>query len=122
MKAATLIARFLLGLIFVVFGLNFWLQFIPIPKADGHAAAFLGAMFATGYLAVIKALEILGGLLIWTSRFTALGLVILGPIIVNIVLHDIFLVGSLNPIVIVSSVLSLFLLWSERKKFLPLIS
>lgn len=120
MKYATITSRLLLGLIFVVFGLNFWLKFIPLPKSDGQAGAFLGILFTSGYLAVVKALEILGGLLVWSGRFTALGLVILIPIIINILLHDYYLAHALNPASTLAAVLALFLLWTERSKFAPL--
>lgn len=121
MKTATLLARALLGLIFIVFGLNFWFRLIPIPAAEGQAGAFMGAMFASGYLAVIKGLEILGGLLVWSGRFTAAGLTLLIPIIVNILLFDYFLVKAFNPLSTASAVLALFLVWTERQKFLRLI-
>ena len=117
MKYATFTARLLLGLIFVVFGINYWFRFIPIPKAEGHAADFMGAMHVTGYLAIIKGLEILGGLLVWSGRFTALGLIVLVPIIVNILLFDYYLTKGFNPVSSFAALLALMLLWSERSKF-----
>jgi len=120
MKYATITSRLLLGLIFVVFGLNFWFKFIPLPKPDGQAATFLGVLVSSGYLAIVKGLEILGGLLVWSGRFTALGLVILIPIIINILLHDYYLTHALNPASTLAAVLALFLLWTERSKFAPL--
>lgn len=117
MKYAILLARILLGLIFVVFSLNFWLRFIPLPPPDGAAAAFIGAMFASGYLALVKVLELIGGLLIWSGRFTAAGLLILGPIILNILAYDVFLVKGFNPVSTLAAVLALFLVWAERAKF-----
>ncbi len=121
MHAATIIARFLLGLIFVVFGLNFWLRFIPIPPAQGQAGAFIGAMAVSGYLAVVKGIEIAGGLLVWSGRFTAAGLLLLVPVIVNILLYDFYLVKGFNPVSTVAAVLALFLLWTERRKFLGIL-
>ncbi len=121
MQVATIVCRTLLGLIFVVFGLNYWFRVIPVPPPEGAAAAFLGAMKASGYLSVVKVLEVAGGLLVWTGRWTALGLVILTPIVVNIVCYDILLAGGLNPIVIAAAAFNLFLLYSERGKFLPLL-
>ena len=121
MKNSTLLARFVLGLIFITLSLNFWFKFITLPNPEGVAASFMEALFATGYLALIKLLELAGGLLIWTGRFTALGLVILVPILVNIVAFDIFLVGGLNPLSMLASLLALFLLWTERRRFLGLV-
>ncbi len=122
MKYATLIGRLLLGAIFVIFGLNFWLKFIPVPPPpDGStASAFLGALFVSGYLAAVKALEILGGLLVWSGRFTSLGLLILGPIILNILFFDVFMAKAFNPVSSLAAVLALFLLWANRGRFTPL--
>ena len=84
MKIASLIARLLLGLIFLVFGLNGFLQFIHMPPPTGVAAQFFGAIFASHYYIVIFAVQVLGGLLLLVNRFVPLALVILGPVIVNI--------------------------------------
>jgi len=114
MKTIDLIARILLGLVFVVFGLNGFLKFIPIPAMTGPSAEFMGAMAATGYLGVIKVLEILGGALVLSGRMTKLGLIILGPIVVNILLFHIFMDKSGLPMAVVLSGLLLFLV-SNRK-------
>jgi putative oxidoreductase len=84
MKIASLIARVLLGVIFLVFGLNGFLQFIHMPPPTGVAAQFFGAIFASHYYIVIFAVQVLGGLLLLVNRFVPLALVILGPVIVNI--------------------------------------
>ena len=84
MKIASLIARLLLGLIFLVFGLNGFLQFIHMAPPTGVAAQFFGALFASHYYIVIFAVQVLGGFLLLANRFVPLALVILGPIIVNI--------------------------------------
>lgn len=119
MKYAILISRILLGAIFVVFGLNFWLRFIPIPpQTEGTPAdGFMGVLFVTGYLAAVKALEVLGGLLVWSGRFTGAGLLILGPIIVNILFFDGFVAKAFNPVSTLAAVLALFLLWTKRERF-----
>jgi putative oxidoreductase len=115
MNKLILIARVLLGLIFVVFSLNFWLHFIPLPPPAGQAGVFIGAMYASGYLAVVKVLELTGGILCLIGR-TTLGLVFLVPIILNIILIDIFLAHAFNPASALAAVLALFLLWAERGK------
>ena len=109
MKLASTIARLLLGLIFVVFGLNFWLHFIPLPPpAEGSAAAsFMFAMYGSGYLTVVKVLEVTGGLLLLSGRFVNLALATLGPIVLNIALYHVFLVQGGYPMAIVLGVLSL---------------
>ena len=118
MKYVIIIVRILLGLVFAVFGSNAFLHFIPVPPMQGDAGAFMGALLHSGYIYVIAAIQVLGGLcLLIGSRFVAPGLLLLGPIIVNIVLYHIFLDQSGMPIAIVISILALFLLWVYRYKF-----
>lgn len=117
----SLIAGGLLGLVFIVFGLNFFLRFIPVPQPpEGTpAAAFMGAMYTTGFLGFVKVLEIIGGLLTAVPKTRNFGLLILGPIIVNILAFHIFIVkgGLFEPPVILVTVLGAFLLWAGRKEF-----
>jgi putative oxidoreductase len=86
MKILTNISRFLLGLIFLVFGLNGFLHFIPMPPPSGVAGQFLGSMFVTKYLLFVFAIQLIGGVLLLINRYVPLALTILGPIIVNILL------------------------------------
>jgi uncharacterized membrane protein YphA (DoxX/SURF4 family) len=122
MNKAILISRNLLGVVFVVFGLNYFLQFIPMPKSEGLPAQFMGALFVSKFLLVVKILEIAGGVLLLTKRFAPLGLVVLGPIVVNILLYDIFLAGAFNPLGALVLVLESFLIWSYRKNFAGIFS
>jgi hypothetical protein len=119
-----LIAGGLLGLIFIVFGLNFFLKFLPMPPLPegSPAAAFMGAMFGSGYLTFVKILEIAGGALVAIPKTRNLGLLILGPIVINILAYNAFLTdgGLFEPPVILVAVLSAFLLWSGRKSFVKL--
>ena len=95
MRIAALMARVLLGLIFVVFGLNAFLQFIPMgPPPTGLAGQIIGALFQSHYLWVVAVLQIVGGALLLVNRYVALGLVLLGPVIVNILLYHLLL----NPV------------------------
>jgi uncharacterized membrane protein YphA (DoxX/SURF4 family) len=86
MKALILISRLLLGLIFLVFGLNGFLQFIPAPMPTGIAGQYVGALFVSHYLAAVFALELVAGLLLLANRFIVLAIAILAPVLVNIVL------------------------------------
>ena len=123
-KKVTLIAGALLGLVFVVFGLNFFLHFIPIPPLPegSPAAAFMGAAYTTGFLTFVKVLEILGGVLVAIPKTRNLGLLLLGPIIVNILAFHIIIVGAglFDPVIILITLLAAFLLWSERDAFCKL--
>jgi hypothetical protein len=127
MKHAPTIAGGLLGLLFVVFGLNFFLKFIPMPPGPPEGsppALFMAALFPTGYLAFVKVLEILGGVLVAIPKTRNLGLLVLGPIIVNIIAFHVFLTGGAglaDPVVILITALPLFLLWTARKSFATLL-
>ena len=124
MKIATIIARVLLGLMFVVFGLNIFLHFLPMPKppeTPTPADHFAMAMMQSGYMYVVGALQVIGGLLLLIGRFVPLGLVLLGPVIVNIVLFHIFLAPANFAPGLVASVLALFLVWRYRANFAGLV-
>ena len=123
-KQLARIAAGLLGLIFIVFGLNFFLHFISIPAAPegSPAAAFMGAAYTTGFLTFVKVLEVLGGVLVAIPKTRNLGLLILGPIVVNILAFNHFIAGGglLQPPVVLVTLLSALLLWLERDAFLRL--
>src|SRR6267142_7154878 len=92
MKIVTLIARILLGLICVVFGLNGFLNFLSMgPMPTGLAGQFMGALFVSHYYWVIAALQVVGGVLLLVNRLVPLALVLLGPVIVNIICYHVFL-------------------------------
>jgi putative oxidoreductase len=118
MKIITIIVRVLLGLMFVVFGSNIFLHFIPMsPPKPSLATDFSKALMESRYMYVVGALQVLGGLLLLIGRYVPLGLVLLGPVIVNILLFHIFLEPTRLPMAIVVSVLALFLLWRYRANF-----
>jgi putative oxidoreductase len=94
MKIAVLIARILLGLIFVFFGSNAFLHFMPAQLPPGVAGQYLGALFVSHYLYVIAAFQVIGGLLLLIGRYIPLGLVILAPILVNILAFHITMTGG----------------------------
>lgn len=118
MKIATIISRSLLGLIFVVFGSNMFLHFIPMPPPpEGPARDFMTALFVSHYLYVVGALQVAGGLLLLLGRRVALGLVLLGPVIVNILCFHLLMAPAGLPMAAVVSVLALFLLWRHWEHF-----
>jgi putative oxidoreductase len=85
MRIASVIARYLLGLIFLVFGLNGFLHFIPMPPPKGALAAqFGGAIFASHYWVVIFGIQVIGGILLLINRYVVLALMVLAPVVVNI--------------------------------------
>jgi uncharacterized membrane protein YphA (DoxX/SURF4 family) len=121
MKIAALICRILLGLIFVVFGSNIFFHFLKMPPPQGQAGAFMGAMFTSGYIYVVGALQVVGGLLLLIGRFVPLGLTLLGPVIVNILCFHTFLEPSGLPLAIVVAILSLVVLAYHRQSFSGLV-
>jgi hypothetical protein len=84
MKTVSTIARYLAGLIFLVFGLNGFLSFIHLPPPEGIAAQFMGTLYASHYLRVIFAFQVIPGILLLANRFVPLALAMLAPVIVNI--------------------------------------
>ena len=122
MKVATIVARVLLGLIFVVFGSNIFLHFIPMPPLPATLAGdFSKALMQSHYIYVVGLLQVIGGLLLLIGRYVPLGLTLLGPVIVNILLFHILLQPSGLPMAIIVAVLALFLLWRYRTNFAGLV-
>jgi uncharacterized membrane protein YphA (DoxX/SURF4 family) len=106
MRIASIVARYLLGLIFLVFGLNGFLHFIPMPPPKGALAAqFGGAIFASHYWVVVFGVQVLGGILLLVNRFVVLALVLLGPVIVNIFFFHALMAPEGLPLAIIVVVL-----------------
>jgi putative oxidoreductase len=115
MKVAVLIARILLGLIFFVFGLNGFLHFIPTgPMPTGDAGQFIGALFHSHYLLAIAAVQVIGGALMLVGRYVPLGLVLLGPVIVNILLYHGFMFPKGVGLALLVTVLWFLVAYSRR--------
>jgi putative oxidoreductase len=122
MKIATIIARSLLGLIFVVFGANMFLNFIHLPPLpEGPARDFMTALFLSHYLYVLGALQVVGGLILLSGHRVPLGLTLLGPVIVNILCFHSLMDPAGLPMALVVAVLALFLLWRYRENFAGLV-
>ncbi len=118
MKIAAVIVRLLLGLVFVIFGSNAFLHFIPMPALPHNATGdFLNALFVSHYVYAIALCQMIGGLLLLIGRFVPLGLTVLGPVVVNILLFHLFMDHSGLTIALVILVLWLFLLWCYRSAF-----
>jgi putative oxidoreductase len=123
MKYLPTVARILLGLIFTVFGLNFFFHFLPQPPLQGPAGAFAGALLATGYFFyVLKVVEVLSGLALLAGRFVPLALTLLAPIAVHILFFHAFLARAGLPLAVVILVLEVFLAWSYRDAFRPMLN
>ena len=84
MPSVSVIAQYLAGVIFLVMGLNGFLNFIPFPPPGGVAGQFLGVLYISHYLWVIFAFQVIAGVLLSVNRYVPLALAILAPVIVNI--------------------------------------
>jgi putative oxidoreductase len=112
------IAQVLLGLIFLVFGLNGFLHFIPTPPPSGPSGDFAMALFKSGYFfPFLKGTEVICGILLLINRFSSLALLILAPIIINIFLFHAFLApeGIIMSIVLVG--LLGYLAWTKKETY-----
>jgi putative oxidoreductase len=118
MKIATIIARVLLGLVFVVFGSNAFLKFLGSPpELPGLAGDYMRAFMGSGYVYAVAVVQILGGVLLLVGRFVPLGLTLLAPIVVNILLfHFLLMPEGWQPGAVVAA-LELFLVWRYRDAF-----
>jgi uncharacterized membrane protein YphA (DoxX/SURF4 family) len=119
----TVIARILFGLVFLVAGLNGFLNFIPQPKTPlpPGAFAFATAMKDSHYfIQLLAGTQLLVGVLLLINLFVPLALVIIAPVIVNIVAFHVFLAPQGLGVALVVVVLELFLVWSCRKSYRPL--
>src|SRR5437660_7483322 len=123
MKIATIIARILLGLIFVVFGSNAFLHFLPMPPLpQGLAGLYLKAFLESGYVYVIGGMQVIAGLFLLIGRFVPLGLTILAAIIFNIWAFHILMAPEGFPPAAVVTLLWAFLVWSYRERFASLLA
>ena len=91
MKIMIIIVRILLGVIFVAFGLNAFLHFLPKPMPPGIAGQFVGAMFQSHFILFVSTLEVISGALLLVNRYVPFALAILAPIIVNIIMFHLLL-------------------------------
>ena len=106
MKTASTTARYLAGVIFLVFGLNGFLNFIPMPPPGGIAGQFMGALYASHYLWVIFGFQVIAGVLLLANRYVPLAVAVLAPVIVNILSFHALMAPSGLPLAIVVAVLA----------------
>jgi len=117
-RKAPAIARIFLGALFLLFGLNGFLHFLPMPPAPEKAGAFLGALAATGYMfPLIKGTEVVAGLLLLSGRFVPLALTLLAPVVVNIVAYHAVLAPEGVAFPIVLAAVGLYLAYGYRGAF-----
>ena len=117
MKIGVFITRNLLGLMFVVFGLNGFLHFLPMPMPTGLAGQYMTVLSASHYMVPVFLLQILGGALLLANRYVPLGLVLLGPVIANILMYHALMAPQGLPIALIVTALFLVVFYSVRQAF-----
>ena len=105
MRTASVIARYLAGVIFLVMGLNGFLNFIPLPPPGGIAGQFMGALYVSHYLWVIFAFQVIAGVLLLVNRYVPLAAAVLAPVIVNILAFHALMAPSGLPLALFVAVL-----------------
>jgi putative oxidoreductase len=125
MRITILISRFLLGMGFIIFGLNILHPFMtsPPPPQGSLAAQFVAVMVPSHWIELVGVLQLLGGLMLIIGRTAPLGLVVLGPILVNILAFHIFLQGGQGIAPgLVFSILEIFLIYAYRSYFRAIVT
>ncbi len=116
------IPAYLLALVFVVFGLNFFLNFMPTPPSvPGDAGTFAGLLYTSGYLKFIKILEVTIGLLLIVPKTRALALLLIAPIVVNILLFEVYLAHQPG-IGVALTIINALGIYLNREKYMNIIS
>ena len=105
MRTASLIARYLAGVIFLVIGLNGFLNFIHLPPPGGIAGQFMGALYASHYPMVISAFQVIAAVLLLVNRYVPLAVAMLAPVIVNILSFHALMAPSGLPLALLMAVL-----------------
>jgi len=117
MKTVYTVARFLLGLIFTVFGLNGFFHFIPMQPPSGVAGQYLAALFVSHYVIPIFLLQVVGGVLLLVNKYVPLALLLLGPVVVNILMFHGFMAPEGLPLALITTVLWLIVFYGVRSAF-----
>jgi hypothetical protein len=120
MRILSTIARYLAGIIFVVFGLNGFLNFIPLPPPEGIAGQFMGVLYTSHYLWVIFAFQLVAGVLLLVNRYVPLAVAILAPVIVNILSFHVLMAPSGLPLALFVAVLWAVIFIDVRPAFAAL--
>ena len=117
MKILVLISRLLLGLVFVFFGSNAFLHFLPATLPPGLPGQFLGALIQSHYVYFVSAIQVISGLLLLVNRYVPLALALIGPVIVNILLFHICLLPQGLAIAVIVAILWFILFFRYRQYF-----
>jgi uncharacterized membrane protein YphA (DoxX/SURF4 family) len=121
MKIVTLIARILLGLMFFVFGLNGFLNFIPAPPTlPEPAGAFNTAMRVSHFTWFVSGVQVICGILLLTNQYVPLAIVTLAAVLANILVFHLTMLPMGFPLAIVTTILWVIVALPLRAHFAPL--
>jgi len=126
MKTIVVVLRWMLGILFFLYGVSKFHAFMPTPPMAPEAARFVGALVETGYLwFLVGVVEILGAILLVSGRFATFGLMLLSPIVLNIVPYLLLLQSGVGPAPYMMAAFLLvsmsFLAWAQRQQWLPVL-
>src|ERR1700723_944493 len=120
MRTTSAIARYLAGVIFLVMGLNGFLNFIPLPPPGGIAGQFMSALYVSHYLWVIFAFQVVAGILLLVNRCVPLAVAVLAPVLVNILTFHALMAPSGLPLALFVAVLWAVIFVDVRPAFAAL--
>ena len=110
----------ILAFLFLFGGLSFFFPLLPVPPITGNSLTFFNLLGTTGYMAIVKVLEIIGGVLIILPTKRALATLILAPISVNIFLFEVFMIGTPGISILLIALIGL-VVYQEKQKFMALV-
>lgn len=118
----TKIVKILLGAIYIIFGLNFFLGFLPMPEMSGAAGVFMGGLMAAPYFfPFMKIVEIIGGILLIVGMYGAFASVILFPITLNIFLFHLFLAPAGIAMAIVMLIANVYIMFVHKDSLMGIL-
>lgn len=122
-KKILFIVSLLFGLIYINSGLNKLFHYMPMPKdMPEDVLKVMGAFMEIGWLMpLIAVVEIIGGVLVITNRFRALGAIVLFPITVGVLLTHSINIPSGLPVAIVLVLINVWIIIENREKYLPMV-
>ena len=120
MKIAKQIPVYFLALVYLVFGANYFVHFLPMPPMSGNAGNFVGLLYSTGFLAIVKVFEIAFAILLIVPATRALGLLLIAPISVNILLFELVIAQQPGVGIVLVAANALAIAFSKNK-YLPIV-
>ena len=117
MRIFSIVARYLLAIMFLVFGFNGFFHYIPMPPMPGLPGQFMGALFASHFYVVIFGVQVISGILFLIGRYVPLALVLIGPVLVDILCFHIFMAPSSIGPGVLATILWFVVFYSVRSNF-----